>query len=281
MTRHRTAKKSWATAALLLCFAMVAAAMGQTEATPSIVFAGTVDAVEAVALPGLTASPDTCVVSVDKVIQKPDAVALAPGDKVTVLTPEGKTPQQGAHGLFYTEGWVFGETLAVRALRWETADAGMAAAAPSLEAKAAAQQKAAADKELKAKIDKADVIVVGRVKKVQPPTVAELAPEQPIISEHNPDWQEATIEVQSVLKGTKGMSQVVVRFPGSVDVMWVSYPKFQEGQEGTFLLTKDSVSGTSKAMVAGKEVVAYVAQHTQDVRTKAASADVKRLMKSH
>jgi len=197
MTKHRTSKKS--AAALLLPFVFaVAPAMGQQQGTPSIVFVGTVEAVETVALPSLTASPNTCVVSVEKVLRKPDAVALAPGDKVTVLTQEGAAPQEGVHGLFFTEGWVFGETLAVRALSWEPTSSANAvgSAAPSSdpEAKVAAQMKAAADQELKASIDGAEMIVVGRVKKVQPPTMAALAPETLFISEHNPDWQEATIQ---------------------------------------------------------------------------------------
>jgi hypothetical protein len=46
------------------------------------------------------------------------------------------------------------------------------------------------------------------------------APTSEIISEHAPDWQEAVIAVQSVLKGASRAKEIVVRFPGSLDVMW-------------------------------------------------------------
>src|SRR2546430_11839150 len=47
-------------------------------------------------------------------------------------------------------------------------------------------------------------------------------------------------------------SQVVVRFPGSSDVAWVGAPKFAVGEEGTFLLHKDS-STLCSAVYAGTD----------------------------
>ena len=49
-----------------------------------IIFIGTVTQVGAVAAPEVPASPRTTVVRIDNVLEKPAAVALAPGDSVTV-----------------------------------------------------------------------------------------------------------------------------------------------------------------------------------------------------
>jgi len=63
--------------------------------------------------------------------------------------------------------------------------------------------------------------------------------------------------------------------------MWVDYPKLKEGDEGTFLLKQDSLSGTPMALAAGKEVKAYLVESYKNVRSKADSANIKRLLKVH
>jgi hypothetical protein len=62
------------------------------------------------------------------------------------------------------------------------------------------------------------------------------------ISEHDPFWREAVVEVQNVHKGTVGKKQVVVRFPSSTDIRWHRAPKFEVGQEGVFSLHPDEIS---------------------------------------
>jgi hypothetical protein len=64
------------------------------------------------------------------------------------------------------------------------------------------------------------------------------APRRKPITEHDPQWREAEIEVDAVEKGGTGKKKVVVRFPGSDDVRWYKAPKFQPGQEGVFILQK-------------------------------------------
>jgi hypothetical protein len=61
------------------------------------------------------------------------------------------------------------------------------------------------------------------------------------VSEHDPMWMEAVLDVESVLKGTTPPAPVVVVFPASIDVMWVNAPKFHAGQEATLMLHTDQV----------------------------------------
>jgi hypothetical protein len=98
-----------------------------------------------------------------------------------------------------------------------------------------------------------------------------------LISEHDPDWQEAIVEVESEITGARDGQEIVIRFPGSLDVAWYGFPKFKPGQEGTFFLQKDHLSGLPKAILAGAEVNVYIAGTRQDVLAKSEAQRVRTL----
>jgi hypothetical protein len=270
-----------AAVAVLPLFFVVPRTIGQQEAPiahPYIIFIGTVDALNAVAVQSLKASPNTSIVVVEKVLKKPDAVALAPSDRVTVLAEENSTPlQKGVRGLFITEGMIYGASLAVRMVSWEPAPA-VATAATQEESRATAKLQELTDKALRESIQSVEMVVVGRVKEIRAASAVELTPNEQRISEHNPEWQEAIVEVQEMLKGPAGISEIVVRFPASQDIMWVGYPKLKTGQESTLLLRQDQISGASKATLGGQSVTAYMAITRKDVLQKADSQSVKRVL---
>ena len=228
-----------------------------------IIFIGTVTQIGAVAVPELPASPRTVVVRVDQVLEKPAAVALTSGDSVTVETVRAGSLKPGTQATFYTTGWIFGRGVAVREVGHEPGQSPVVAAAQQQAVSSA--RFAVNDAALRAHIQSAAMVVAGRVDQVRP---AELgaAPARPKrITEHDPNWQEAIIQVQEGLKGAQAGEQVVVRFPASLDVAWVGAPKFAVGEEGTFLLHKDSTTGSPRAMLAGQSVPAYTALHKLDV----------------
>jgi len=121
--------------------------------------------------------------------------------------------------------------------------------------------------------------VVGRVEAVRPATLAAARGRPGPVTEHDADWQEAVIQVESAIKGAKPGDRVVVRFPASLDVAWHGVPKFSKGQEGTFLLNPDSLSGSPKATMGGAQVNAYVALTSQDVLPKQAAQRIRSLSK--
>jgi hypothetical protein len=97
-----------------------------------------------------------------------------------------------------------------------------------------------ADNKLQNRLTDAELVVAGRVSAVRP------APEnirQGSVSEHDPEWWEAVIQIESVLKGQINEPNLVVLFPSSRDVMWESAPKFREGEEGTWLLRRERMRG--------------------------------------
>ena len=224
----------------------------------SIVFSGTVSQLGAVSFAGVPQSPQTIVVRVDSVLKKPPAVSLKKGDNVTVELKDPSAFQQGTQATFYTEGWIFGSGVAVKELGHDFNPGG--ASAPGAgrgETALGYTQEQISDQELRDRLNAADFVVIGRVTDVHRWTVPKSATPRRV-SEHDPDWHEAVVEVQSVLKGAqvKG-NKVVVRFPGRNDVAWIHSPKFEKNQQGIFCLNRDQTSGVPTEKVAGRQVSVY------------------------
>ncbi len=224
----------------------------------SIVFSGTVSQLGAVSFAGVPQSTQTIVVRVDSVLKKPPAVSLKKGDNVTVELKDPSAFQQGTQATFYTEGWIFGSGVAVKELGHDFNPGG--ASAPGAgrgETALGYTQEQISDQELRDRLNSADFVVIGRVTDVHRWTVPKSATPHRV-SEHDPDWHEAVVEVQSVLKGAqvKG-NKVVVRFPGRNDVAWVHSPKFEKNQQGIFCLNRDQTSGVPTEKVGGRQVSVY------------------------
>jgi hypothetical protein len=217
----------------------------------SIIFAGTVSQLGATSFAGVPKSAQTIVVRVDSVLKKPAAVSLKKGDNVTVELKDPSAFQQGTQATFYTEGWIFGSGVAVKELSHELGPKSGETSKPAV-----ADEKQISDQELQDRLNAADFVVIGRVTDVHrwnPPKSATTR-----VSEHDPDWHEAVIEVQSVLKGgqVKG-KKVIVRFPGRNDVAWVRSPKFEKNQQGIFCLNRDQTSGVATEKVGGRQMTVY------------------------
>jgi hypothetical protein len=249
----------------ILCVNLVgAAAMPQATGNQaalvrqsSIIFAGTVSQLGATSFVGVPKSAQTIVVHVDSVLKKPAAVSLKRGDDVTVELKDPSAFQQGTQATFYTEGWIFGSGVAVKELGHEFTSGSPETAKPAGDEKSYQQaSEQISDQELQDRLNAADFVVIGRVTDVHRWNASKSTTTR--VSEHDPDWHEAVVEVQSVLKGgqVKG-NKVVVRFPGRNDVAWVRSPKFEKNQQRIFCLNRDQASGLSSAKVGGRQVTAY------------------------
>jgi hypothetical protein len=224
----------------------------------SIVFAGTVSQLGATSFVGVPKSAQTIVVRVDSVLKKPSAVSLKKGDNVTVEVKDPSAFHDGTQATFYADGWIFGAGVAVKELGHEFRPRGGETPKPAgVDEKAHQQaQEQIGDQELRDRLNTADFVVIGRVMDVRRWNAPKSVTTR--ISEHDPDWHEAVVEVQSVLKGgqVKG-NKVIVRFPGRNDVAWVHSPKFAKNQQGIFCLNRDQASGVPTAMVGGRQVTVY------------------------
>ena len=248
----------------------------------SIVFAGTVSQLGATSFAGVPKSAQTIVVRVDTVLKKPSAVSLKKGDNVTVEVKDPSAFRDGTQATFYTDGWIFGSGVAVKELGHEfRASSGETPMPAGSDEKAYQQtQEQIADQELQDRLKSADFVVIGRVTEVHRWNAPKSGVPQRV-SEHDPDWHEAVVEVQSVLKGAqvKG-NKVVVRFPGRNDVAWVRSPKFEKNQQGIFCLNRDQTSGVSTEKVGGRQVTVYTCLGHGDSLPMSDAPRVRSLLKN-
>jgi len=246
----------------------------------SIIFAGTVSQVAATSFAGVPKSARTIVVRVDSVLKKPATVSLKSGDSVTVEVKDASAFQEGAQATFYTDGWIFGSGVAVKELGHSLGAAGEAVPAAGNNAPGQMQGQLS-DQQLKDRMNESDFVVVGRVTDVHKWNVPKTKSGVPLhVTEHDPDWHEAVVTVESVLKGgqVKG-NKVIVRFPQRNDVAWVNSPKFAKDQKGIFCLNRDKTSGAPTAKMGGKQVNVYTCLGHGDALPLSEEARVRSLLK--
>ncbi len=227
----------------------------------SFVFKGTVLKQGAATMSAIAVTNKTCVVRVDQIIQCPEILTDYSGQEITVQLHSTKSIKIGESFLFYTNGWVFGETLAVQSIAHEAVPAaGVASLSASTDPVANF-----AVKESRSRFETARAVVSGRVTAVRIPSEEKMAPmtmavgidggaslTKPV-SEHDPLIREAVVTVEAQHKGSDVGDEVIVRFPSSTDVRWYKAPKFRPGQEGLFMLhnqESDTATTNEKAPIA-------------------------------
>jgi hypothetical protein len=223
--------------------------MPDSKTDAPFVFEGFVKSLAASNVSAVPADNTTAVVEVHHVRHAPRSLAGFAGKEVTLRMAPGEKLKQGDKAIFFTDSLVFGDHLAVQSMGHDPL------VAP--EAQAAVAGVGEVVQGLRRRIDTARSIVSGRVVEVRPPTpaapkVAAAAAAIPVmpsgpISEHEPFWQEAVIEVSGVHKGPQ-QKKVIVRFPASTDVQWSRAPKFKKGQTGVWLLHADAPPALTAAL---------------------------------
>ncbi len=235
------------------------------------VFRGTVKKLRAATMREVPIDAGTVVVRVDEVIQAPEAMSHYAGQDITVLLPAKKKVKQGQQSVFYTNGLLFGDSVAVQAMDHHEVEKMPAAIAL---VSGGDPVRNLAVKDVQARVSSADVIVSGRVTSVRVPSdmvaaraagVADPTATGPI-SEHDPDWRIGEIQVDQVHKGSHKGRIAEVRFPNSPDVMWYAAPKFHPGQEGFFILHKSTRERVAAKAAPTDDTGEYVALHPVDFR---------------
>lgn len=241
-----------------------------------IVFNGTVEETEATTMAAVDATDSTAVVRVDELVRAPSAFDGLVGQRITVLLRAPGSVHVGEQATFFVNAAVFGESVAVE----EVHHTSMTAAAELAPQVTAVMDRLRED-DVRARIESADVVVTGRVAQVRavPEQLAAAVSGMPgPVSEHDPKWMEAVLDVESVLKGTTPPAPVVVMFPASIDVMWVNAPKFHAGQEATLMLHTDQVPAVQvPATVAATFPSVYTALEPGDVLPKEQSERLRSL----
>jgi hypothetical protein len=232
------------------------------------VFRGTVRTLGASTISNLPASRDLVVVRVDEVYVAPSTLGDFTGKDITVRIRETPTTSVGQRWVFFTAGWLFAESLAVLEVgRIPFTDD----AAGAIRQLIAAAVQRAADQNLNARLTLAELVIVGKVSAVRPATGL---PARRPITEHEPDWQEAVITVESTEKGT-AQTSVVILFPNSTDEFWIDSPKFKTGQEGIWILQRDQKERGAPSL----RIPGLTALNPLDFQNKDQLERIRRLLK--
>jgi hypothetical protein len=199
--------------------------MSKFAAESGIVFIGRMVRSGAATMEGLAAD-NTAIVAVEKVVTSPAMFASLGGQEVTVRFKKPVGLRKGSRLTYFANGWIFGRSIAL--------DVVGTAEETDPQAVAEAVRKgvvASRDDVLSARLTSAAMSVAGTVAQVAKSGVGTTH-----ISEHDPDWQEATIDVDEVIKGRKDVKRVKVLFPASDDVRWHRIAKYKPGQKGIWML---------------------------------------------
>ena len=178
---------------------------------------------------------DLAIVRVDEILSGSEAYARFAGKPITVRLATPDRAKVGDRMVYFTKGWHYGDELGVIEVGAVATPSG--GGLQSMKDDIARFQQEKSDSVLRALLASADLVVTGRVSAVRQSDIPRLP------TEHDPDWQEASIAVTAVLKGAAGTKEVVVLFPGTDDPMWVSAPRFPAGTEGIWILRQQDLAG--------------------------------------
>lgn len=245
------------------------------------VFQGTVLKLKGTTMKELKATDRTVVVRVDEVIHAPEALSNYAGQEITVQLGGRKKVKKGQQLVFFTNGLLFGDSVAVESVDHREPEKTRAALATA----DGDPVKRLAQQDREARMATADAVVSGTVASVRLPTdvVAARAglaaePAAGPISEHDPDWRIAEIQVDHVHQGSHEGKTAEVRFPSSPDVMWHDAPKLHPGNEGFFILHKGEKVSAAARSAPTEDAGEYVALHSVDFQPSDEPGGIKSLV---
>lgn len=197
------------------------------------VFRGTVVKPGAANLEVVEPSARTAVVRVEEVLKASPTIDDFTGRDVTVILDAPGAFNLGERQVFFGTVGLAGESLGILAL-------GRAPDGERLKVRVARAQAQLFEDALKAKLEAADLAIDGRILSTRS-TYADLK-DRPL-TEHDPFWWEAQLEVKAVLQGQTLQGKVPFWYPTSIDAMWAPAPKPAPGNEGVWLLHRFEVEG--------------------------------------
>ena len=175
------------------------------------------------------------IVRVSRVLSGDSSFAALAGSDITVQLREPARAKIGDERVYYATSWYLGENIGVTELGSTRAPTGQDLERMQGDIQRSRQEQS--DQDLRARLASAELVVRGQVSAVRR---ADLPREA---SEHDPDWQEADIQVTAALRGTPGGQTVTVLFPGSMDIAWFRWPRPAVGTEAIWLLRPFEYAG--------------------------------------
>jgi hypothetical protein len=209
---------------------------------------------------------------VDNVIAKPPGLSLKKGDRVAIVPKQKGDLPAGKTLKVLANTWIVGSTVALSEVSH--------ASAAQIVGGGTAMLYDANNQEVKGLVnryDSASAVVVGQVTEIHDAPLTNAGGASNRITEHDPKWKDAVVQIHSWIKGDSSKSEVVVRFPSSRDVAFRNFPKFQVGQSGTFLLSSPQSSLSNDGFSHGAPVRAFEVKSERDV-LRQRDADLMRFL---
>jgi len=248
-------------AALLANCSRGQAASDSATAAADFIFSGTVLRAHAATI-DLDDATDCAIVRVERIVVGGSAFRPLAGRAITVRLRQSDRAREGERRVYFTKGWHWGEDIGVIELSSVTAPT--SPEMQRMQSDIERQRQQESDRELAERLRTAELVVSGKVVGVR------RADFPPLPTEHDPNWQEAVIQVTSVLRGSAPGARVTILFPGTDDPGWRAAPKFRVGTEGIWLL-RPFVSE-------GKPLPRLTTLHPADFRPRSDEARVRRLL---
>lgn len=201
------------------------------------IFLGTVKRTRASTVSLLPADDSTVVVRVDAVLHAPALLADYTRQEVTVELREAKSVAEGQRLVFFTNGGLFGKGIALKEVGHLKSVAGAANEVALLRGQIAQVLQRKADEDLGRRMASAELVVSGKIIESHPAKLGGRSP----VTEHDPEWREAEVLIQSLEKGQYAGQTVSVLYANSLDYVWARAPKLKAGEEGIFILHRNEV----------------------------------------
>ena len=227
---------------------LIPSAMHKQVAVSPLIFSGTIKLLRTSTI-DVDEVKDLMVVQVDDLLKATGDYNHLQGKLITVQADNIGSFRLDQSRIFITDSWMFGEGIAVRLI------GDFAVENFDNQQKEVVQQIDEINEKqmleiLTRQVETAEVIFAGNVvdiKNIKIKTEKE--------SEHDPKWSLAVIQVSEILKGLKPeQKEISVMYASSMDVMWFSSPKFEEKDQGVWVLTQTS----KKAMIATGDSDYYI-----------------------
>ncbi len=208
-------------------------------ADSDLVFSGTVEKLGASTMAEISVTDQTAIVNLDEILHAPQSFdPYWTGKRITIQLTDSDSLAAGDSAVFFAASWIFGSSLAVR----EVGHIAFKGAVGQVRLAMPEALEELADDALAKRLASAMFVLVGEVQ------VTQRAPDNVRlgrVTEHYPDWWEATISISSVVLGEYGDAEIRILYPNSSDVIWVRSPKFEKGQQGIWVLRHERIEGFS------------------------------------
>ena len=179
---------------------------------------------------------DNCgIVEVVDVLDAPTSLRHFQNQQVTVRFRDMQAITEGEELVLFTEPYWYGESLGVREMGLY-AKGGTLFESSRLRGAIAQEHARVGENELRRVLKASSVVVTGKVVRTSEINL----PDQGL-TEHDPEWKEAEIAIDEVLKGDVSGKTMKIVFAGGKDIMYYRSPKLGVGDDGIFMIqTADS-----------------------------------------